>query len=101
MRYTTLTLLLGCEVGIGSSYLDEKENDSAVEDTAVETAELEELSPEICNDGIDNDEDELIDCSDPDCGSAQECLVDNDNDGFFATNDCDDNNPSIYPGAPE
>ena len=39
------------------------------------------------------------------CDSAEEinqaCLGDADNDGFFADEDCDDENPDIFPGAVE
>lgn len=49
---------------------------------------------EICNDGIDNDNDGFIDCDDFDCDSDPNCAIeicddgiDNDNDGFI---DCDD-----------
>jgi len=50
---------------------------------------------EICNDGLDNDNDGFVDCQDNDCAEAANCAVeicddgiDNDNDGFI---DCDDN----------
>jgi len=49
---------------------------------------------EICDDGVDNDQDVLIDCEDPDCFSA-ECqevcddLVDNDRDDFADCTDTD------------
>jgi hypothetical protein len=33
------------------------------------------LSPEICNDGIDNDGDGLVDCHDPDCSGIDGCPV--------------------------
>ena len=49
---------------------------------------------EICDDGVDNDGDVLVDCDDPDCVSFVDCLVeicddgiDNDEDGLV---DCDD-----------
>ncbi|MBI5498843.1 MAG: sigma-70 family RNA polymerase sigma factor [Deltaproteobacteria bacterium] len=35
---------------------------------------LDEL-PEVCDDGVDNDCDELWDCADPDCAAAPECCV--------------------------
>lgn len=59
-----------------------------------------ELSAEICNDGIDNDGDSLIDCFDADCDGTSECsdqselicddTLDNDQDGLAdcADNDC-------------
>ena len=56
---------------------------------------------EDCGDGIDNDGDTWVDCSDSDCFSSSDCLQDNDGDGFLATNDCDDNDPSINPAAAE
>ncbi len=56
---------------------------------------------EICDDGYDNDGDALIDCYDSDCYSSYSCLTDNDNDGFYSTSDCNDNNPNINPGANE
>jgi len=47
---------------------------------------------EICNDGIDNDGDGLVDIDDPDCQSPEICddLIDNDGDGFIdgADPDC-------------
>ncbi len=52
---------------------------------------------EICGDGLDNDDDGLVDCSDPDCGTSSACLpvpaescndgVDNNGNGLA---DCDD-----------
>ncbi|MEM6963112.1 MAG: discoidin domain-containing protein [Bacteroidota bacterium] len=58
--------------------------------------------PEICNDGIDNDGDGLIDCDDPDCylaansgdadkdgdGIGNSCDLDDDNDGILDTDEC-------------
>jgi hypothetical protein len=64
--------------------------------------------PEDCDDGIDNDSDGLIDCADADaCGEEPACDCDVDNDGHNKAgggcggNDCRDDDPSVYPGAPE
>ncbi|MCE9625321.1 MAG: thrombospondin type 3 repeat-containing protein, partial [Deltaproteobacteria bacterium] len=50
-----------------------------------------------CNNGTDDDDDDLIDCEDPDCAKAQVCqpLPDSDEDGVpNATDNCpDDANP--------
>ncbi|MFH1591418.1 MAG: MopE-related protein [archaeon] len=48
-----------------------------------------------CTDGQDDDCDGLTDCMDTDCGA------DSDLDGFSTFCDCDDANPTTYPGAPE
>jgi hypothetical protein len=60
---------------------------------------------EICNDGMDNDCDGLIDCADSGCACAD---VDGDGYGItaspccqYAGIDCNDNNPNIHPGAAE
>lgn len=57
-------------------------------------------SPEICNDGVDNDMDGYTDQADPDCSQS-----DTDGDGFLSTSvggtDCDDQDPEIFPGAVE
>jgi hypothetical protein len=52
------------------------------------------LSAEVCDDGMDNDRDDLTDCLDPDCDGANNCFeniclngVDEDDDGLV---DCDD-----------
>lgn len=47
---------------------------------------------EQCGDGLDNDCNGQID---------EGCIVDNDEDGFDATQDCDDENALIFPGAVE
>ena len=52
---------------------------------------------EICDDGIDNDDDGLIDCADSDCANAPNCLpreicgnrLDDDNDGIVDYEDAD------------
>jgi hypothetical protein len=49
---------------------------------------------EICNDGLDNDGDGLIDCEDLDCNGSLVC-PDNDNDGINDAIDLDDDNDGI------
>ena len=55
---------------------------------------------EICDDGIDNDENGSLDCADEACGGDAMC-ADADADGFLAKDDCDDNDASSYPDADE
>ena len=38
-----------------------------------ENADNNSIEPEICDDGIDNDGDGLVDCNDPDCVSNLNC----------------------------
>jgi hypothetical protein len=59
-----------------------------------ENADNNRIETEICDDGIDNDGDGLVDCDDENCSSNIACFesncadgIDNDNDGF---KDCDD-----------
>jgi len=58
----------------------------------------------ICDDGLDDDGDELIDCADPDCNGQVGCIElfcddgeDNDNDG---STDCDDNDCAGFCAEP-
>lgn len=55
---------------------------------------------EVCNDGVDNDENGYLDCDDEACGGDATC-ADADADGFVAQDDCDDNDATAYPGADE
>jgi len=77
--------------------------------------ELEGDDPGECLTGLDEDEDGLVDCEDPDCEADPACAgpedtgdssapedtgpFDEDGDGWFATDDCDDNDVTINPGA--
>lgn len=61
-----------------------------------------QASVEICDDGLDNDNDGFIDCADNSCDSDPNCTapevcndgLDNDNDGFT---DCEDNDCNADP----
>ena len=55
---------------------------------------IDEGCPEICNDGIDNDGDVYIDCDDCDCSGSNFC-VDTDGDGVGDFCDLDDDNDGI------
>jgi hypothetical protein len=69
------------------------DSDTACNGIAAETS---------CDDGDDNDGDAYTDCDDSDCGTDSVCLpVDNDNDGFDTTVDCNDEESSINPNALE
>ncbi|MBW2164935.1 MAG: putative metal-binding motif-containing protein, partial [Deltaproteobacteria bacterium] len=68
--------------------------------------------PEICDNGIDDDLDSLIDCADADCSADPACqtcqtCTDADSDNYYAQSDCgtavdcDDNDPAVNPGAVE
>jgi parallel beta-helix repeat protein len=59
-----------------------------------------DCGPEICDNGLDDDLDELVDCADPDCSLQSYCL-DGDSDGYPVADDCDDTDPATYPGAEE
>ena len=75
-------------------------------DNSISEAEyVEGSNPGDCTDDFDNDFDGLKDCEDDGCSEATVCLPDEerdrDEDGFTPLDgDCDDNDASIYPGAP-
>ncbi len=68
-------------------------------DDAVEAAPLEVVETS-CGDAQDNDCDGVFDCGDSDCEADAHC-VDGDGDGANAAVDCDDSDPSRFPGANE
>ena len=56
---------------------------------------------EICDNGLDDNGDGRIDCTDPCCVGRPGCF-DGDGDGFSPNSgDCDDDDPAVHPGALE
>ncbi len=67
----------------------------------VNTPRDEGDEPGECDDGVDNNLDGLVDCADAGCATADVC-IDDDRDGWNdGGGDCDDTDPSVYPGADE
>ena len=64
-------------------------------------------APEICNDGIDNDGNGLVDANDPNAVGCSVACTDADSDGYSIEGgacgpiDCDDSDALINPGAEE
>ena len=57
---------------------------------------------ESCGDGQDNNCNGFVDCQDFQCQGAPECgggcNIDADGDGWDACQDCNDNDPNVFPG---
>jgi hypothetical protein len=77
---------------------DDSCSDGVCVSTQVENCPSCVPSTEICDDGLDNDCDELIDCSDANCSASPHCLpeteicgdcIDNDGDGLVDYEDPD------------
>ncbi len=77
------------------------DGDPDTTDCDSENPEVYHGAEEICDDGVDNNCDGLVDLGDPEC--EIEC-EDNDKDGYDTCEpdmDCDDNEPDVNPGAKE
>ncbi len=94
----------GCSLGCG----EDAPEDSTVFLSATVTGQGNaEASFEDCADGVDNDDDGLVDCDDPDCATDPGCAavedvcddgLDNDEDGLI---DCDDSDCRLDPACSE
>ena len=94
-----LAVVLGCGGGSdfdGDGALDEV--DCAPEDPTVYPG-----AAEVCDDGVDQDCDGLVDLLDPDCWIRNGALDDDgDGDGWTEEDgDCDDTRPQVHPDAEE
>jgi hypothetical protein len=71
-----------------------------VEDCSDSDCDLETSCIESdCANGMDDDANGLVDCDDPDCGWDSACLFDEDGDGYYSIEDCDDEDASVNPAA--
>lgn len=75
----------------------------APQDCDDDDPEVHPGADERCDDGIDNDCDLEADSDDLDCQAPRDTgfMTDADADGYALPDDCDDNDPSVHPGATE
>ncbi len=94
----------GCSAGCGG---DAPSNSELLVQTTIVGRADADADFEDCDDGVDNDDDGLVDCEDPDCASDPACSgedeicddgIDNDGDGAI---DCEDSDCALDPACGE
>jgi hypothetical protein len=96
-----------CTDADGDNYYAEGESCGTLADFNDNDSTAYPGAPEVCNDGVDNDGDGLIDAADSDAVDCVAACTDMDADGYATEGgscgaiDCDDNNAEVNPGAVE
>jgi len=100
--------LCNCDDRDGDGYLDAACGGDDCDDS---NSAIYPGAVEVCTDGVDNNCNGQVDCSEPACAGDPTCVscvaADQDGDGYSTLGgvcgavDCDDNDPNVYPGATE
>jgi hypothetical protein len=96
-----------CTDNDGDGFYVEGESCGTLADFNDNSADAYPGAPELCNDGIDNDGNGLVDAKDPNAVGCEVPCTDMDMDGYATEGgscgaiDCNDNDAAINPGAVE
>lgn len=106
LRIAFALALVGCEPDKSpnsTAWDGDGDGFPAPQDCDDDDPEVHPGADERCDDGIDNDCDLSADDDDPDCRAPTDTgfMTDADADGYALPDDCDDNDPSVHPGATE